>query len=358
MRVPDLLADLFAPAIRPAAGEIRPDSPAVRPGEIQQPCGFSPDSPRSPLPDPELFAPPEPVDKIRPDSPTVRPAETPATARVFALFAPFAPAEPRPDSPRSPAEPAAHCDRCGSPSWWHSPTSPTWRCAYCSPRPQPLPAGAECVTLFSGQWAPGCAPPAAIPVTVDGLLAIHGETVAGCRTLDVLELADDGDLPDFLADRAALEGFAAALVADRRIRPLPPADLPPLARIAAELGDEPGELRAWLDRTGPGRALRVRLEREHGACDRCLLALRDDPDGPLLPLLARALDGDRTAEPVPDDGRVQDGFGAWRAEIEHDAIRAFYRHHWRCTICQRAGRGYGDRCEAGERLHAATRAHT
>ena len=256
------------------------------------------------------------------------------------------------------AAPTTHCPACGSPSWWRAPSSPGWRCAYCEPRDRSRIEAHESLTLASGQWAPGTRPLAPEPVTVDALLALHGPVIAGCRTLDVLELADDGDLPDFLADRAALEGFAAALVADRRIRPLPDASLPPLPRLAQEIGDEPGELRAWLDRTGPGRALRVRLEREHGACDRCLLALRDDPDGPLLPLLARALDGDRTAEPVPDDGRVQDGFGAWRAEIEHDAIRAFYRHHWRCTICQRAGRGYGDRCKAGERLHAATMAHT
>ena len=255
------------------------------------------------------------------------------------------------------AAPAGHCPACGSPSWWRSPSSPTWRCAYCEPRDRSRIEAHESIVVDGGRWRTGTRPPAAIPVTVDGLLAIHGETVAGCRTRDVLELADDTDLPE-LRDRVLLEGFAAALVADRRIRPLPDASLPPLPRLAQEIGDEPGELRAWLDRTGPGRALRVRLEREHGACDRCLLALRDDPDGPLLPLLARALDGDRTAEPVPDDGRVQDGFGAWRAEIEHDAIRAFYRHHWRCTICQRAGRGYGDRCKAGERLHAATMAHT
>lgn len=251
-------------------------------------------------------------------------------------------------------DPAAHCDRCGSPSWWRSPSSLGWRCAYCEPRDRSRIEAHESLTLAGGQWAPGCAPPAPVPVTVDDLLAIHGETVAGCRTLDVLEQADDTDLPE-LRDRVLLEGFAAALVADRRIRPLPDASLPTLHRLALELGDDPAELRAWLDRTGPGRALRVRLEREHGACDRCLLALRDDPDGPLLPLLARALDGDRTAEPVPDDGRVQDGFGAWRAEIEHDAIRAFYRHHWRCTICQRAGRGYANRCAEGERLHELTK---
>lgn len=135
------------------------------------------------------------------------------------------------------------------------------------------------------------ATPAPAPVTVDDLLDRFGPLlVAGTvRTLDVLAEADDGDLPDFLDNRPALEAFAVALVADRRIRPLPDQTLPPLARLAVELGDEPGELRAWLDRTGPGRALRVRLEREPGACDRALLALRDDPAGGLLPVLARAL---------------------------------------------------------------------
>lgn len=276
------------------------------------------------------------------------PADLPVTLPLHAA-PPATPTDP---------EPTTHCPACGSPSWWRSPASPAspaWACSYCSPRDRSRAEAHESLTLASGQWAPGTRPPAAIPTTRDDLLAVHGETVAGCRTLDVLAEADDDDLPDFLADRAALEAFAVALVADHRVRPLPPADLPPLARIAAELGDEPGELRRWLDRSTVGRALRVRLEREPGAVERALLGLRDDPAGGLLPVLARALDGDRTAEPVPDDGRVQDGFGAWRAEIEHDAIRAFYRHHWRCTICQRAGRGYGDRCETGERLHTAMR---
>ncbi len=58
----------------------------------------------------------------------------------------------------------------------------------------------------------------------------------------------------------------------------------------------------------------------------------------------------------PVDGRVQDAFGAWRTPAAHAAIRAFYAHHWHCDRCIRAGRGYGARCEAGARLHAATRA--
>ncbi|WP_347278467.1 hypothetical protein [Plasticicumulans sp.] len=78
----------------------------------------------------------------------------------------------------------------------------------------PLPEGFEALTLASGQWAPGCAPPVPVPTTVADLLELHGETVAGCRTLDVLAEADDSDLPDFL-DCAVIEGFALALVADR-----------------------------------------------------------------------------------------------------------------------------------------------
>ncbi|MFO1360562.1 hypothetical protein [Plasticicumulans sp.] len=113
------------------------------------------------------------------------------------------------------AAPTTHCPACGSPSWWRAPSSPGWRCAYCEPRDRSRIEAHESLTLAGGQWAPGCAPPAPVPVTVDDLLAVHGETVAGCRLADVLAEADDTDLPDFLADRAALEGFAAALVAHR-----------------------------------------------------------------------------------------------------------------------------------------------
>ena len=124
------------------------------------------------------------------------------------------------------AEPAAHCPACGSPSWWRSPSSLGWRCAYCEPRSRA--EAFESVTLASGQWAPGTRPPA-------------------------------------------------------------------------------------------------------------------DPDDDRPPIR-------------PADGRVQDAFGAWRTPAAHEAIRAFYAHHWHCDRCIRAGRGYGDRCEAGERLHAAMRA--
>lgn len=194
-----------------------------------------------------------------------------APAEVFTLPDPTA-------APVDNLEPTTHCPACGSPSFWRSPASPTWRCSWCEPRPVPVPEGFESLTL-----APGTRPPVPEPVTVDELRRLHGETVAGCRLVDVLEQADPDDLPE-LRDRAALEGFARALLADRRLRPLPDQALP-LARLAAELGDEPGELRAWLDRTGPGRALRQRIEREAGACDRALLALRDDPAGGLLPVL-------------------------------------------------------------------------
>ena len=39
----------------------------------------------------------------------------------------------------------------------------------------------ETLTLHSGRWRAGTAPPVPGPVTVDGLLGIHGEIVAGCR---------------------------------------------------------------------------------------------------------------------------------------------------------------------------------
>ena len=257
------------------------------------------------------------------------------------------------------AEPTAHCPACGSPSWWRSPSSPAWSCAYCSPRDRSRVEAHETLTLHSGRWRAGTAPPVPEPVTVAGLLELHGEIVAGCRTLDVLAEADDSDLSD-LRERAVIEGFACALAADRRVRPLPDAGLPPLERLAAEIGDTAAELRHWLDGSTVGKRIRQRIEREPLAIDRCLLALRSDPDAPLLLLLARALDGADHAEPVParaDDGRVQGPGGDWRTQAGHDAIRAFDRHHWRCTICQRAGQGYGDRCPTGAALHAATRAH-
>ncbi|MBL8303080.1 MAG: hypothetical protein JNM26_09940 [Ideonella sp.] len=75
----------------------------------------------------------------------------------------------------------------------------------------------------------------------------------------------------------------------------------------------------------------------------------DDPPEP------HALDPVAPRPPRPDDGRVQVAGGAWRTQAAHEAIRAFYAHHWTCAACIRAGRGYGTRCEAGERLHALTR---
>ena len=256
------------------------------------------------------------------------------------------------------ADPAAHCPACGSPSWWRSPSSPGWRCAYCAPRDRSRAEAFESVTLASGQWAPGTRPPIPEPVTVDGLLAIHGETVAGCRTRDVLELADDTDLPE-LRDRVLLEAFAVALVADHQVRPLPAASLPPLGRLAREIGDDPAELRRWLDLSAQGRRIRARIEREAGAIERCLLALRADPDTGLHAVLVRVLEGhqddDRTRQ-LQADERIQDDFGAWRTPTERDRIAAYDRHHWQCERCIRAGRGYGARCAEGERLHALTRA--
>lgn len=259
------------------------------------------------------------------------------------------PPAPPPTTPEP--EPATHCACCGSPSWWRSPSSPTWRCAYCEPRPEPF--SGTSLTLDSGRWAPGCAPPARPAVTAADVLAAHGPVVAGCVTAEVLAHADPADLAEFLDDAAALVAFARALVADGRVRPLPPASLPPLARIAEEIGEPVADLRAWLDRTAVGRALRVRLEREPGACDRALLGLRADPAGGLL----GALDGGDPGEDRAhrhDDGRVQDEFGAWRTPAEHAAHAAYDRHHWTCETCQRAGRGYGARCPEGERLHALT----
>lgn len=257
-------------------------------------------------------------------------------------------------------EPTAHCPACGSPSWWRAPSSPAWSCAYCEPRDRSRVEAHETLTLHSGRWRSGTAPPVPTPTTVAELLALHGEIIAGCRTLDVLEQADDSDLSD-LRDRDVIAGFACALTADRRVRPLPDPTLSPLGRLALELGDDPAELRAWLDQSAVGRRCRQRIEREPLAIDRCLIALRDDPDGPLLLALARALAGDRTAEPAPDrpaDGHVRNPFGAWRTVEAHAAVAAYDAHHWRCTICQRAGQGYGDRCPTGAALHAATRAHT
>lgn len=126
------------------------------------------------------------------------------------------------------AEPTAHCDRCGSPSWWRSPSSPTWACSYCRPRDRSRAEAVESLTLAGGQWAPGTEPPA--------------------------DPADD--------------------------------------------------------------------------------------DRPLI---------------RPADGRVQNLFGAWRTPAAHERIAAYDRHHWHCDRCIRAGRGYGDRCADGERLHERTR---
>ena len=182
------------------------------------------------------------------------------------------------------AEPAAHCAACGSPSWWRA-TGAGWRCSHCEPRPQPFTGTS--LTLAGGQWAPGTVPPAAIPTTHADLLELHGPIIAGCRTLDVLAEADDDDLPD-LRDRDVIEGFALALVADRRVRPLPDPALSPLERLAVEIGDGLVKLRRWLDQTVAGRRVRAWLERTPGAADRALLALRADPAGGLLLVLDRA----------------------------------------------------------------------
>ena len=54
------------------------------------------------------------------------------------------------------------------------------------------------------------------------------------------------------------------------------------------------------------QALRERLEREHGAVDRALLALRADPAGGLLPVLARALNPDPAAGYRPESPPEQE----------------------------------------------------
>ena len=185
------------------------------------------------------------------------------------------------------AAPTTHCPACGSPSWWRAPSSPGWRCAYCEPRDRSRIEAHESLTLAGGQRAPGTVPPAAIPTTHADLLELHGPIIAGCRTLDVLAEADDDDLPD-LRDRDVIEGFALALVADRRVRPLPDPALSPLERLAVEIGDGLVELRRWLDQTATGRRVRAWLERTPGAGDRALLALRADPAGGLLLVLDRA----------------------------------------------------------------------
>ena len=254
-------------------------------------------------------------------------------------------------------DPAAHCERCGSPSWWRAPSSPGWRCAWCEPRDRSRVEAHETLTLHSGRWRSGTAPPVPTPTTVAGLLELHGPLLlAGTvRTADVLEQADPDDLAE-LRDRDVIEGFALALAADRRVRPLPDPALSPLERPAVEIGDDPAELRAWLDQSAQGRRIRARIEREAGACDRALLALRADPVGGLQAVLLRGLDGDQGRDRArPDDGRVQDAFGTWFTVQQRRAIAALDAHHWRCDRCRRAGRGYGDRCEAGARLHALTR---
>lgn len=143
----------------------------------------------------------------------------------------------------------------------------------------------------------GCCPDADVPVTVADVIRLHGALLLGqVLVADVCALADPIDLTDFLAPAEGedrLYHFAALLVDAGAVRPLPDPALPPLERLACEIGDDVVELRRWLDGSAQGRRIRQRLEREPGACDCYLLALRADPAGGLLPALARALDGDR-----------------------------------------------------------------
>lgn len=88
------------------------------------------------------------------------------------------------------------------------------------------------------------------------------------------------------------------------------------------------------------------------------------PLGPRFEDVAGGAPADHDDEPAPAlhpprpaDGRVQNCYSAWRTPEQHDAIQRFYAHHWRCTICRRAGQGYGDRCPEGAALlHAVCRA--
>lgn len=48
--------------------------------------------------------------------------------------------------------------------------------------------------------------------------------------------------------------------------------------------------------------------------------------------------GNNTAAPIVD----------W-----HQADRAYQSHHWGCPICIASGKGYGQMCDEGARLHAA-----
>lgn len=209
--------------------------------------------------------------------------QNPPEARSFGDYGDIGYMPPCPEP-----EPDRHC-ACGSPSWWRAPSSPAWSCAYCEPRDRSRVEAHETLTLHSGRWRSGTAPPVPTPTTVAGLLELHGPLLlAGTvRTADVLEQADPDELAE-LRDRDVIEGFALALAADRRVRPLPDPALSPLERLAVEIGDDPAELRRWLDQTAAGRRGRAWLERTPGAADRALLALRADPDGPLLLSLDRA----------------------------------------------------------------------
>ena len=53
------------------------------------------------------------------------------------------------------------------------------------------------------------------------------------------------------------------------------------------------ELRRWLGLSAQGQRIRQRIEREPGACDRALLALRADPAGGLHAVLLDTLEGER-----------------------------------------------------------------
>ncbi|TSE18487.1 hypothetical protein Talka_02130 [Tepidimonas alkaliphilus] len=119
-----------------------------------------------------------------------------------------------------------------------------------------------------------------------------------------------------------------------------------LTRCAAAgitLAAEAGRLRV----AGPAEAVRefTPLLREH----------RDE----LLALLgqgAQAADDPLHAEgpsvaPDPAGQAADPGTPCGNAWREADA--AYQRHHWACSVCSSAGRGYGSRCPQGARLWAA-----